>query len=157
MSKEIDHAGLLYGILPALYRERDKSGDLEKFLNGCGLLLDQVHNTLRQRYADIFPDSDDAYPIDSQTWLLPYIAALLDVRMVSPLESGRREGIARAIDWRKGKGTLAVAEQIAVHRPQAFRKGIVVVPAGDDLHGAAFLSEIAAMRHETLETRLFRT
>ena len=39
MSKEIDHAGLLYGILPALYRERDKSGDLEKFLNGCGLLL----------------------------------------------------------------------------------------------------------------------
>ena len=67
MSKQYDHAKLLYQVLPALYRERDKERHLEKFLNGCGLLLGQYHRTLLQRYADIFPDSDEAFDLDSQT------------------------------------------------------------------------------------------
>jgi len=114
MTKHIDHAELLYRILPALYRERDESGDLRKYLNGCGLLLDQLHRTLLQRYADIFPDSDPAsFDLESQPWLLPYMAALLDVRLTSPLESGQRAEIARAISWRKAKGTLRVVEEVA--------------------------------------------
>jgi len=113
MTREFDHARLLYDILPAVYRERDADGDLNKFLNGCGLLLDQMHRTLGQRYADIFPDADASWPLDSQNWLLPYLANLLDVNMVSPHENGKREEIAHAIDWRKAKGTLAVAEAIA--------------------------------------------
>lgn len=113
-AKKFNHAELLYKILPAVYRERDsKHNDLQKYLNGAGLLLDQIHNTLLQRYADIFPDSDQAFDIDSQAWLLPYIAALLDVRLVSPLEQGQREEIANAIAWRKAKGTLNVVEQVA--------------------------------------------
>ena len=112
-AKKYKHSKLLYQILPSVYRERDSSKDLQKFLNGTGVLLDQMHSTLLQRYADIFPDSDDAYDIDSQTWLLPYIAALFDVRMASPTEDGQREEIANAISWRKGKGTISVVEEVA--------------------------------------------
>ena len=113
-AKTFKHAELLYNILPDVYREKDiGSEDLKKYLNGTGLLLDQIHNTLLQRYADIFPDSDPAFDIDSQPWLLPYMAALFDVKMVSPLEQGQREEIANAIPWRKAKGTVGVVEQVA--------------------------------------------
>lgn len=113
ISKKFDHAKLLYNILPAVYRERDQNRDLQKYLNGTGLLLDQIQSTLLQRYADIFPDSDTAFGINSQTWLLPYMAALLDVRLVSPTVEGQREEIANAIAWRKAKGTLEVVDQVA--------------------------------------------
>jgi urease accessory protein len=39
--------------------------------------------------------------------------------------------------------------------PSLSRETAAVIP--DDLHGAAFLSDIAAMNHETLYTRIFRT
>lgn len=113
-AKTFKHAELLYNILPDVYREKDVgSEDLKKYLNGTGILLDQIHNTLLQRYADIFPDSDPTFDIDSQPWLLPYMAALFDVKMVSPLEQGQREEIANAIPWRKAKGTVGVVEQVA--------------------------------------------
>ncbi|MBC8211745.1 MAG: hypothetical protein H8E21_11845 [Gammaproteobacteria bacterium] len=112
-AKQIDHAELLYKILPAIYRDKDSSRDLQKYLNASGLLLNQLHQTLLQRYADIFPDSDSAFGLDSQTWLLPYIADLFDVRLVSPHVEGQREEIANAISWRKAKGTIDVVEQIA--------------------------------------------
>ncbi len=102
----------LYQIVPALYRTRD-AGDLKKFFDGCGILLDQFHETLLQRLADCFPDN----PLDGsrpcQEWLLPYFADLLDVRLVSPLVKGRREEVANAVRWRQGKGTLRVIEEIA--------------------------------------------
>ena len=113
MSKEFDHGELLYQILPALYRERDGSRDLKNYLAGCGLLLDQLHRTLLQRHADIFPDSETGADRQSQTWLLPYIAALLDVKLISPLETGKRQEIANAISWRKAKGTLRVVDEVA--------------------------------------------
>ncbi|MBT3203535.1 MAG: hypothetical protein HOM14_15395 [Gammaproteobacteria bacterium] len=112
-AKKFNHAELLYKILPTLYRDRDKQQDLKKYLNASGLLLDQIHQTLLQRYADIFPDTDKAYDIDSQKWLLPYLAALLDVHVASPLEKGQRLEIANAISWRKAKGTVQVVEQMA--------------------------------------------
>jgi hypothetical protein len=105
-------AEALYRIVPALYRTRD-TGDLKKFFEGCGVLLDQVHATLVQRLADAFPDN----PIDGspacQDWLLPYFADLLDVRLVSPLVKGRRDEVANAVRWRQGKGTLRIVEEIA--------------------------------------------
>ena len=112
-AKKFNHAELLYKILPTLYRDRDKQQDLKKYLNASGLLLDQIHQTLLQRYADIFPDSDKAYDINSQKWLLPYLASLLDVHVTSPLEKGQRLEIANAISWRKAKGTVQVVEQLA--------------------------------------------
>jgi len=112
MSAPSEQGKALYGIVPAVYRNRD-TGDLERYLQGCGVLLDQVYATLVQRLADAFPDNPEAGAEGCQEWLLPYFADLLDVRLVSPSLRGRREEIANAIAWRQGKGTLRVVEQIA--------------------------------------------
>lgn len=114
----------LYRILPAIYRRRD-AGDLKEYLAVCGDLLDRVYDTMIQRLADSFPDNPKgglAGPdsgLACQDWLLPYFAELLDVRLVSPLVSGRRDEIAKAIRQRQRKGTLAVAEEIAEAIAQA--------------------------------------
>ena len=102
---------LLYQLVPAVYRNRD-NGDLRRYFEGSGRLLDQIHATLLQRLADNFPDT----PVDGapcQDWLLPYFAELLDVRLVSPSAAGRRDEVANAVRWRQGKGTLRVVEEIA--------------------------------------------
>lgn len=107
----------LYDLLPEVYRSRDSSeskgqGDLAKFLDACGELLDLLRNTLDQRLADSFPDNPQNGR-DCQAWLLPYFAQLLDVRLVSPDEKGRRDEVANAVAWRQRKGTRTAAEQIA--------------------------------------------
>lgn len=107
-----DHADTLYQIVPAVYRNRD-TGDLKKYFEGTGVLLDQLHATLQQRLADNFPDNTDDNSAACQDWLLPYFADLLDVRLVSPLVKGRREEVSSAVRWRQGKGTLRVSEEIA--------------------------------------------
>ena len=91
----------LFELLPEVYRSRDTigpeaRGDLSRYLDACGHLLDLIRRTLDQRLTDIFPDESAAVP-PGQTWLLPYIADLLDVRMVSPDEAGRREEVANAV------------------------------------------------------------
>lgn len=106
------NADALYRIVPARYRTRDV-GDLKKFFEGCGTLLDQIHATLEQRLADAFPDNPIDGSLACQDWLLPYFAELLDVRLVSPLVRGRRDEVANAVRWRQGKGTLRVVEEIA--------------------------------------------
>lgn len=103
----------LYEILPALYRTRDEEGDLRAYLDACGVLLDQFHATLRQRMADNFPAPAEEGGAACQEWLIPYFAALLDVRLVSPTAEGRRAEVANAVSWRQGKGTAAVVEAIA--------------------------------------------
>ncbi|MDQ6966962.1 MAG: phage tail protein, partial [Mariprofundaceae bacterium] len=107
----------LYELLPEVYRSRDNAvrdadgnivvqGDQAKYLDACGQLLDLIKTTLDQRLKDSHPDT-------CQEWLLPYFADLLDVRLVSPDADGQREEIAHAVSWRKGKGTLPVADAIA--------------------------------------------
>ncbi len=113
----------LYALLPAEYRARDNHvltdgkivalGDLARYLDACGEFLDKIDATLEQRLADIFPDNDDPQGSVCQDWVLPYLAQLLDVRLVSPSAAGQREEIANAVSWRKGKGTGVVAEEIA--------------------------------------------
>jgi hypothetical protein len=108
----------LYKLLPAVYRDRDNTtvedlGDLGKYLDACGELLDRVHATLEQRLADSFPDNPSAPERACQEWLLPYFAQLVDVRLVSPDPHGRRDEVARAVAWRQRKGTVACVEEIA--------------------------------------------
>src|SRR5688572_13436758 len=116
----------LYQLLPAVYRDRDNTtaeelGDLGKYLDACGELLDMVHATLEQRLADSFPDNppDNALhdpPLPGracQAWLLPYFAQLVDARLVSPDPRGQRDEVARAVSWRQRKGTVAGVEEIA--------------------------------------------
>jgi hypothetical protein len=106
----------LYGILPEVYRTRDSveaggEGDLARFLDVFGELLDRIRATLDQRLADSFPDNPPA-GLTCQPWLIPYFAQLLDVRLVSPDEKGRRDEVANAVAWRQRKGTLTAIEQI---------------------------------------------
>ena len=45
MNDPIEQGEALYQIVPALYRTRD-TGDLKKYFEACGLLLDQIRATL---------------------------------------------------------------------------------------------------------------
>ncbi len=117
MSKS-EFGSRLFDIVPSVYRNRDDenyggNGDFQRYLEGAGHLLDDLHALIRQCQADNFPDN----PIDGspacQDWLIPYFAELLDVRLVSPLPDGQRDEVANAVRWRKGKGTLQVMESIA--------------------------------------------
>jgi len=116
--KPATHTGnQLYGILPEVYRTRDYcesggQGDLASFLDVFGELLDCLRATLDQRLADSFPDNP-LQGLSCQPWLIPYFAQLLDVRLVSPDERGRRDEVTNAVAWRQKKGTLTAIEQIA--------------------------------------------
>ncbi|MBX3607181.1 MAG: hypothetical protein KF788_18020 [Piscinibacter sp.] len=127
--KTIDFAALMHRHLPEVWRDRDNArlsdsgafepGDLQRLLMVYGETLDALYRTLRQRYYDGFPDFDGRGPDDEglrpgcQPWVLPYLAQLLDVVPISPLDSGRRAEVSEAIAWRQRKGTPDVAERIA--------------------------------------------
>jgi hypothetical protein len=107
----------LFALLPEFYRTRDSAeaggeGDLARYLDACGELLDRIRATLDQRLADSFPDNPSV-GLSCQPWLIPYFAQLLDVRLVSPDDKGRRDEVANAVAWRQRKGTLTAMEQIA--------------------------------------------
>lgn len=102
----------LYELLPVVYRVKDTDGHLAMYLDACGTLLDRMRATLEQRLADAFPASPPG-GMPAQSWLLPYFADLLDVRVVSPRIAGRRSEVGSAIAWRQRKGTLATIEEIA--------------------------------------------
>lgn len=106
------YASLLQEWLPAVWRERDATGELASLLSVYGELLDAFHATLEQRLYDSFPDQD-AQGHHCQDWLLPYFAQLLDVLLVSPNEAGRRAELANAVAWRQRKGTRVSIEAIA--------------------------------------------
>ncbi|MCB1889107.1 MAG: hypothetical protein KDH20_15980 [Rhodocyclaceae bacterium] len=126
--RAMDFATLIYRQLPAVYRERDNTveqadgtvtpGDLARLATTWGDSLDAIYRTLLQRYYDIFPEPDGAPDAEGmargcQPWVLPYIARLLDVQLISPLEAGRRAEVGQAIRWRQRKGTPLAVEEIA--------------------------------------------
>ena len=126
--RAIDFATLLYRQLPSVYRERDdttvapdgttRAGTLALLAAGWGNLLDALYRTLQQRYYDVFPEIEgeaDAEGLERgcQDWVLPYIAQLLDVRLLSPIEGGQRRELQHAVEWRQRKGTLRIVEEIA--------------------------------------------
>jgi hypothetical protein len=96
----------LYGMLPEVYRTRD-NGDLRHYVESCGEVLDLIRGVIGQRLADSFADHPDA-----QDWVLPYLAELLDVRLVSPGGAEQREELSQAVVLRQGKGTLGSVEQV---------------------------------------------
>jgi hypothetical protein len=100
----------LYRILPAIYRTRD-DGTLQALLDIFGGMLDEIRATLDQRLADSFPSlPGDAR--QTQSWLLPYFAQLVDARLRSPHPAGRDVEVAQALTWRKARGTVKVLQSI---------------------------------------------
>ena len=102
----------LWSLLPEVYRHRDTSGALAATLDAWGELFDPFYATLEQRLADSFPDTATDGP-STQDWILPYLADLVDARLLSPHAEGRRREVAGAVRWRQRKGTLPVVEEIA--------------------------------------------
>lgn len=141
---------LLYARLPAVYREQDntttdsqrkvvRTGDLARYLDACGLLLDRIRATLGQRLADSFPDNP-ASGLGCQEWLIPYFARLLDVRLVAPNLKGQRDEVMRAIRWRQAKGTLPAVEEMGeavleneAELQEGFRRVAITPVVGDPL------------------------
>lgn len=123
------NGNILYAELPEEYRYRDnpsagEAGDLEAYLDGFGHVLDMMRQTLEQYYCDGFTESFDGMeaadqalsqgqPSMMQPWIIPYQADLLGADLEGPDPDTRREELANAIDWRKGKGTHNVADEIA--------------------------------------------
>ncbi|ATB39036.1 hypothetical protein CYFUS_004475 [Cystobacter fuscus] len=96
----------LYGLLPEVYRSRD-NGDLRNYLEACGEVMDLIRGALTQRLADSLPDHPD-----SQGWVLPYLAQLLDVKLASPSDAEWRQELAQTVALRQRKGTVGAVEQI---------------------------------------------
>ena len=137
----------LYQLLPEVYRTRDESKDLENYLESCGTLLDQIHDILKQRLTDSFPD-EPLVGEPCQPWLIPYFGDLLDVHFVSPDVVGQRAEVSHAIEWRQKKGTLACIEDIAqeiglleVEIQEGWKRVAVTPTIGKPLLPPAFLGD----------------
>ncbi len=101
----------LYDVLPQYIRLKDENAHTREYLTAADSLLGKIHQTLRQYYADNFPDGSEEQ--ESQPWLLPYFADLLNARLVSPLIEGKRDEVNHAVRWRQRKGTRTVVDEVA--------------------------------------------
>ncbi|GAA0311589.1 hypothetical protein [Kineococcus aurantiacus] len=106
--------GTAFGLLPAVYRERDAQPD-----GGAGFLrelvglvedeLALVHDDIDQLYEDLFVETCAA-------WVLPYLGDLVAVTPGAPLDRGvvlTRGAVADAIPLRRRKGTASALADLA--------------------------------------------
>lgn len=94
----------LFALLPRHLRTRD-SGLLRALLEAIAQEASVLDEDVRGLYEDWFVETAD-------DWALPYLADLLGIDDLPP-GRGRRAVIANTLDYRRGKGTVAVAEQVA--------------------------------------------
>lgn len=106
------YADKLWNLLPAVYRAQDTdqfgaNGPLRELVNRIG----GTAATLRRSTDRLWEDQSIETCDD---WAIPYIANLLDTRLVLGLDArGQRLDVANTIDYRRRKGTLGLIEQIA--------------------------------------------
>ena len=143
----------LYDLLPEVYRERDSEktrasrNHLSAYLDSHGDLLDRLRGTIDQMYADHFPDVPQQGRV-CQPWIIPYLADLVGAAPVSPFSDGRREEVANAVRWSKGKGTPRVVAEITrsiTQSPSQQQEGFVrlarMVRIGDPIQPATSYGE----------------
>src|SRR5271167_1519117 len=108
----IFYADKLWNLLPAVYRALDTDqfgadGPLRELVNRIGASAAPLRRDIDRLWEDQSIETCD-------DWAIPYIAALLDTRLVLGLDArGQRLDVANTIDYRRRKGTLGVLEQIA--------------------------------------------
>src|SRR5271167_1333030 len=108
----IFYADKLWNLLPAVYRALDTDqfgadGPLRELVNRIGASAAPLRRDIDRLWEDQSIETCD-------DWAIPYIASLLDTRLVLGLDArGQRLDVANTIDYRRRKGTLAVLEQIA--------------------------------------------
>src|SRR5215469_12935527 len=117
MSEANDHydvyyADKLWSLLPAVYRTLDTDqfgvkGPLRELIQRIGSTAAALRRSMDRLWEDQSIETCD-------DWVIPYIADLLDTRLVLGLDPrGQRLDVANTIDYRRRKGTLGVLEQVA--------------------------------------------
>ena len=94
------YAASLYRLLPALYRGRDKQGELERFLALFADELWRMRARLEQQWRDQSIDS-------CQAWVIPYLAELVGTQVLFDDAARNRVDVKNTIHWRRRKGTTA--------------------------------------------------
>lgn len=100
----------LFDLLPAIYRIRDAGqGDPLR------ALFEVIEGEVRRVENDIAGLYDNWFIETCDEWVVPYIGDLLGVRNLLPVTNSsftQRSYIANAIEYRQGKGTVRVLEQL---------------------------------------------
>jgi hypothetical protein len=105
-------ADKLWKLLPAVYRVEDTdkfdaNGPLREMTLRIGATAAEIRRNIDRLWEDQSIETCD-------DWVIPYLADLLDTRLVYGLDaSGQRLDVANTIDYRRRKGTLGVIEQVA--------------------------------------------
>lgn len=127
-------AAKLWALLPEVHRAEDstsldEAGPLRELLER---IADQV--AVVQRSLDRLWDDQSIESCDS--WVMPYIAALVDTNLVPSMDSrGQRLDVANTINYRRRKGTLGLVEQLAAD------------VTGWECRAVEFFRSLARMRH----------
>ncbi len=106
------YADKLWNLLPAIYRALDTddlgaNGPLREIVNRIGATAGALRRDIDRLWENQSIEACD-------DWVIPYIAQLLDTRLVLGLDArGQRLDVANTISYRRRKGTLGVLEQVA--------------------------------------------
>jgi hypothetical protein len=109
---DIYYADKLWALLPAVYRAEDTAqfgakGPLRELIDRVGVTAAALRRSMDRLWDDQSIETCD-------DWVIPYIAELVDTRLILGLDArGQRLDVANTIDYRRRKGTLGVLEQIA--------------------------------------------
>lgn len=97
----------LYRLLPALHRLRDEErrGALRALLEVIQEQADLVRTNIDDLYDDFFIET-------CAEWVVPYIGDLVANNPLYEVRSTRRADVARTLEYRHGKGTQRVLEQL---------------------------------------------
>jgi hypothetical protein len=122
------YAERIWNLIPGVYRARDSdqfdvNGPLRELVDRIALQVAVVRRSIDRLWADQSIETSD-------DWVVPYIADLLDTKLVGGLDArGQRLDVAKTIHYRRRKGTVAVLEEIArditgwdAHVVEAFRR-----------------------------------
>jgi hypothetical protein len=107
----------LWSLLPEVYRAQDAvagdasspdgAGPLQELLARISVQVAAVRRSIDRLWEDQSIESCDS-------WVIPYIAALLDTNLVPAMDSRQqRLDVANTIYYRRRKGTVALLEQLA--------------------------------------------
>ncbi len=145
------YADKLWKLMPAVYRAEDtdklgSNGPLRELIGRIGASAAVVRRNIDRLWDDQSIETCD-------DWVIPFIADLVDTRLVSGLDApGQRRDVANTIDYRRRKGTLGVIEQIAhditgwdVKAVEFFRRLARSRHGLDPAVGAASVSDSAAL------------
>jgi len=120
------YAERLWQLLPAVYRTADSdgaAGPLRELLDRIGAQVAVVRRSMDRLWADQSIETCD-------DWVIPYLGDLLGTSLIGNLDArARRLDVAKTIHYRRRKGTVALAGELAAdvtgwtaHAVEGFRR-----------------------------------